>query len=106
MMIDICCLLLVGDSLTMIRFRPLRKSGIQAVQMLGKQFCGPSIVRLVIRGDKADCRPALVKNDQALKDRMIWLKRLFESPRCGSWSKAVRRGEISSAGLGSMPIEP
>src|SRR5258707_15466736 len=38
MMMDICCLLLVGGSLTRIRFRPLRKSGFQGVQSLGKQF--------------------------------------------------------------------
>jgi hypothetical protein len=37
-MMDICCLLLIGDSLKRIRFRPLRKSGFQAVQRLGKQL--------------------------------------------------------------------
>lgn len=35
---NICCLLFVGDSLKRIRFRPLRKSGFQAIQRLGKQF--------------------------------------------------------------------
>jgi hypothetical protein len=35
---NICCLLFVRDSLKRVRFRPLRKSGFQAIQRLGKQF--------------------------------------------------------------------
>ena len=38
MMMNICCPLHVGERLTGIRFRPLSKSGFQALQRLGKQF--------------------------------------------------------------------
>ena len=43
---SICCLLFVGDSLKWIRFRPLRKSGFQAIQRIGKQFA--SINRAIV----------------------------------------------------------
>jgi hypothetical protein len=77
MMMDICCLLLVGGTLTRFRFNPLRKGSFQGVQRFGKRF---------VRG-----KP----QGPLLRPQM---------PKCQSgWPRPVRRENAKSVGHSTPP---
>ena len=106
---NICCLLFVGDTLRRIRFRPLRKSGFQALQRLGKQFA--SINRSIIVGTTAQARlvdPDETSDRRRARDLAIealiaagaskfstLLLGYWPQVRPAFWSIAIFRGDIS-----------
>jgi hypothetical protein len=75
---NICCLFFVGDNLKRVRFKPLRKSGFQALQRLGKQFA--SINRSIIRRRNRRQHPGL----WIFESNSRWGAR-----RCGRWALAA-----------------